>query len=60
MRDNSKRFSAGADPAPAVADEAKPSLDFATPTELVDLPSKGRFIHQTIHYIIKKQLRLST
>ena len=43
MRDNNKRFSAGADPAPAVADEAKPSLDFATPTELVDLPSKGRF-----------------
>ncbi len=43
MRDNSKRFSAGADPAPVVADEAKPSLDFATPTELVDLPSKGRF-----------------
>ena len=43
MRDNNKRFSAGADPAPAVADAAKPSLDFATPTELVDLPSKGRF-----------------
>ncbi len=43
MRDNNKRFSAGADPAPAVADEVKPSLDFATPTELVDLPSKGKF-----------------
>ena len=43
MRDNNKRLSAGADPAPAVADEAKPSLDFATPTELVNLPSKGRF-----------------
>ena len=43
MRDNNKRFSAGADPAPAVADEAKPTLDFATPTELVDLPSKGKF-----------------
>ena len=28
MRDNNKRFSAGADPAPAVADEAKPTLDF--------------------------------
>ena len=43
MRDNNKRLSAGADPAPAVADDAKPSLDFATPTELVDLPSKGKF-----------------
>ena len=44
MRDNSKRLSAGSDPAPAVADEAaKPTLDFATPTELVDLPSKGKF-----------------
>ena len=44
MRDNSKRHSAGADPAPEAADnDARPSLDFATPTELVDLPSKGRF-----------------
>ena len=43
MRDNNKRLSAGADPAPAVADEAKPSLDFATPTELVELPSEGKF-----------------
>jgi len=38
MRDNSKRI-APADPAPQQA----PTLDFSTPTELVDLPSKGRF-----------------
>ena len=43
MRDNSKRTSAGADPAPAAAEEARPTLDFATPTEFVELPSKGRF-----------------
>ena len=42
MRDNSKRTSAAADPAPAVA-EATNTLDFSTPTEIVDLPSKGRF-----------------
>ena len=42
MRDNSKRTSAAADPAPAVA-EAPQTLDFSTPTEIVDLPSKGRF-----------------
>ena len=42
MRDNSKRTSAAADPAPA-ATEAQPTLDFSTPTEIVDLPSKGRF-----------------
>jgi len=39
MRDNSKRVGASADPAPQQA----PMLDFATPTELVDLPSQGRF-----------------
>ena len=42
MRDNSKRTSAAADPAPAVA-QAPTTLDFSTPTEIVDLPSKGRF-----------------
>ena len=40
MRDNSKRTSAAADPAPAVA-QAPTTLDFSTPTEI--LPSKGRF-----------------
>ena len=44
MRDNSKRFTAAADPAPVMAsDEAKVSLDFSAPTELVDLPSKGKY-----------------
>ena len=43
MRDNSKRVSAAADPAPTAVDETRPSLDFSSPTELVDLPSKGRF-----------------
>jgi len=44
MRDNSKRVSAAADPMPAaVTDEDRPALDFSTPTEIVDLPSKGRF-----------------
>tara|TARA_R110002110_G_scaffold410955_1_gene634884 strand:- start:2890 stop:3729 length:840 start_codon:yes stop_codon:yes gene_type:complete len=42
MRDNSKRFAASADPAPAVA-EVSNMLDFSTPTEIVDLPSRGRF-----------------
>ena len=42
MRDNSKRLSASADPAPAAV-EAQSTLDFSTPTEIVDLPSKGRF-----------------
>ena len=42
MRDNSKRFAASADPAPAAA-EVSNTLDFSTPTEIVDLPSKGRF-----------------
>jgi hypothetical protein len=42
MRDNSRRLSAAAEPAPAVA-EAQNTLDFSTPTEIVDLPSKGRF-----------------
>ena len=45
MRDNSKRFSAGADPVHTeTSGEAGFSLDFSVPTELVDLPSKG------IHY----------
>jgi len=44
MRDNSKRLTAAADPAPAmVSDETRIPLDFSTPTELVDLPSKGRY-----------------
>jgi len=43
MRDNSKRVSAAADPAPqAVAPDAS-ALNFATPTEFVGLPSKGRY-----------------
>ncbi len=42
MRDNSKRLAANADPAPAVA-EPTLTLDFSAPTEIVDLPSKGRF-----------------
>jgi len=28
---------------PTAVDETRPSLDFSSPTELVDLPSKGRF-----------------
>ena len=42
MRDNSKRFAASADPAPAAA-EVSNTLDFSTPTEIVDLPSRGKF-----------------
>ena len=42
MRDNSKRSSAAADPAPSAV-EPQSTLDFSTPTEIVDLPSKGRF-----------------
>ena len=42
MRDNSKRFTASADPAPAAA-EVSNTLDFSTPTEIVDLPSRGKF-----------------
>ena len=47
MRDNSKRFGAGAEAPPQThetseADE-RPTFNFAVPTELVDLPSKGRF-----------------
>jgi len=43
MRDNSKRVSAAADPAPAVAETENRVLEFSTPTEIVDLPTKGRF-----------------
>ena len=43
MRDNSKRFSAGADPAPAATAQPALTLDFSTPTEIVDLPSRGKF-----------------
>ena len=39
MRDNSQRVTAPADSAP----QPNPLLDFATPTELVDLPSQGKF-----------------
>jgi hypothetical protein len=42
MRDNSRRLSAAAEPAPAAA-EVQNTLDFSTPTEIVDLPSKGKF-----------------
>lgn len=44
MRDNSKRLSAGSEPMPAVAQQGDmPSFDFSVPTELVELPSKGRY-----------------
>ena len=43
MRDNSKRLAAGADPAPAAVSEMAPTLDFSTPTEIVDLPSRGKY-----------------
>lgn len=43
MRDNSKRLSASADPAPAAMLDSASLLDFSTPTEIVDLPSRGRF-----------------
>tara|TARA_R110002110_G_scaffold8225_4_gene41072 strand:- start:5542 stop:6384 length:843 start_codon:yes stop_codon:yes gene_type:complete len=43
MRDNQKRMSAAADPAPQAAEPNAPALNFTTPTEFVDLPSKGRF-----------------
>ena len=43
MRDNSKRFAAGAEAPPAAPASEGPSLDFSVPTEIVDLPSKGRF-----------------
>ena len=47
MRDNSKRFGAGAEAPPQTHEtsetENKPTFDFSVPTELVDLPSKGRF-----------------
>ena len=44
MRDNSKRFGAGAEAPPQAHEETeKPTLDFSVPTEIVDLPSKGRF-----------------
>ena len=43
MRDNSKRVSAAADPAPAAAETDQKALEFSTPTEIVDLPSKGKF-----------------
>ena len=45
MRDNSKRFAAGAEAPPVVAqdEETRSPLDFSVPTEIVDLPSKGRF-----------------
>jgi len=39
MRDNSKRVGSAAEPAP----QQSSTLSFATPTELVDLPSKGKF-----------------
>ena len=43
MRDNSKRVSAAADPSSAVAETENRVLEFSTPTEIVDLPTKGRF-----------------
>lgn len=42
MRDNSKRLTAGADPAPAAVPEMASTLNFSTPTEIVDLPSRGK------------------
>ena len=43
MRDNQKRMSAAADPAPQASEPNAPALNFATPTEFVDLPSKGAY-----------------
>ena len=55
MRDNSKRFAAGAEAPPAVAqdEETRSPLDFSVPTEIVDLPSKGRF-YSEVHPLHKK------
>ena len=36
------------------------SLNFAVPTEFVDLPSKGYFIRQTIRFTVSRVWRLST
>ena len=47
MRDNSKRTSASADPAPSAVDPENNVLDFSTPTEIVDLPSKGKYYSET-------------
>jgi hypothetical protein len=51
MRDNSKRFGAGAEAPPQTHEtseaENKPTFDFSVPTELVDLPSKGRFYSES-------------
>tara|TARA_R110000822_G_scaffold263031_1_gene387355 strand:+ start:1627 stop:2469 length:843 start_codon:yes stop_codon:yes gene_type:complete len=43
MRDNQKRMSAGAEPAPQASEPNAPALNFATPTEFVELPTKGSF-----------------
>jgi len=62
MRDNSKRLSAGADPAPAVAAQPVPTLDFTTPTEIVDLPSRGRFYSEThpLHGVETVEIKFMT
>lgn len=47
MRDNSKRFGTGAEAPPQTHEtsetDERPTFNFAVPTELVDLPSRGRF-----------------
>jgi hypothetical protein len=43
MRDNKRRTSAAADPAPEVVEDTESILNFTVPTELVDLPTKGRY-----------------
>ena len=43
MRDNQKRMTAAADPAPQASESNASALNFATPTEFVDLPSKGAY-----------------
>ena len=43
MRDNQKRMSAAADPAPQASESNASALNFATPTEFDDLPSKGAY-----------------
>tara|TARA_R110002012_G_scaffold114572_3_gene261377 strand:+ start:919 stop:1764 length:846 start_codon:yes stop_codon:yes gene_type:complete len=55
MRDNSKRFAAGAEAPPVVAqdEETRSPLDFSVPTEIVDLPSKGRF-YSEVHPLRNK------
>ncbi len=55
MRDNNKRFAAGAEVPPVVAqdEETRSPLDFSVPTEIVELPSKGRY-YSEVHPLHNK------